>query len=773
MDEQDGRTIQDRQADLSRLIDRVRRGSSEGTAMTLLQLYNGGAVPSSANKVYLGNPVTIGFTDQENAVPTIQVDETRSIPVIMTDSAGVIGDIVPAAYTGADWVAARRTPACGCCYWWCPGATTTTAVGPINVAPHAIGVLDSVFGYCPMYRVSQGNSGFCQYTGSILVNYPGANGCPAVKGFQICYWAGEYSETLGPPDVTYAFWVTWSILYQGTGSPTTQDLCPAQPTPQFPATVSLGSAGAGGLLAAGIYRVAYTYYQQGTAPTGEGVVGGLPAVESTVGLSESLPFTVVLGMEPTITFNDGALPSCSTARNIYQTGPTGASGTETWYDSNATGSTYQITSDSWAHGLLQDQAPAPPTSTATNSLSLASCPVGPVKFNGLTTSQNYTVLTCQDSNYSTVPTAVPWQQTISQTFDSTVDPSNYWNTLFYNLYGGDGTDDLTVTWTLTAGGPIVICPVDTIKVLGCAVPYPNCPVDIYASEGGELLAHCITNVNGEVVSNITFSATLTDGSETVVSITTLPTGVVAGATVTGAGIPAGTTVSAITNATTFTLSENATTTGPSTLVANSTGLGTVWVEITEPTGRFQPYAASQTFGCFMTAPVTIQLIPTEGYVCAVPPTGQFGACLLPLLNDLTLTDSLAGDFTLSATSSVTYSATPYPNSQGWVFLGDYDWPGCAGTCAGQNIVDVEWIFTPLDHNGSLSVAWPNWGCTIPPNGFTPTETSPFTCPPTVSFESDIDGVDVGNPLASLNPTQNIFYCVVNSNGVIGNQSISE
>ena len=112
-----------------------------------------------------------------------------------------------------------------------------------------------------------------------------------------------------------------------------------------PVTVAVQSApsgtptvvvsGTGGTLPVGIYYGKFTYVDSNL--NGAGVHG-----ESTAGTE--FTFTQTAAASPTITLNDGGLPSWASGRNLYLTAAGGGPGNEVLAFTGITAATYQITS---------------------------------------------------------------------------------------------------------------------------------------------------------------------------------------------------------------------------------------------------------------------------------------------------------------------------------------------------------------------------------------------------------------------------------------------
>ena len=118
----DIRTFRDRQ---TWFIGRAGRGSAGYdpliTARRLVQVYNGGSMPSSPDHVYLTHPVELDGTEEEGGSASPNVDTTTTIPVVVLWNAPAVGDILTAYGAGGRWVAERGgTPGtgsltCGAC----------------------------------------------------------------------------------------------------------------------------------------------------------------------------------------------------------------------------------------------------------------------------------------------------------------------------------------------------------------------------------------------------------------------------------------------------------------------------------------------------------------------------------------------------------------------------------------------------------------------------------------------------------------------------------
>ncbi|MGP0063516.1 MAG: hypothetical protein ACLQGP_07960 [Isosphaeraceae bacterium] len=106
-DHQELKIPRDRQAALGRAIDRSLHDSPLVTARRLVQVYNGGAMPTSSGDVYLTHPVELDGTEAEGGSATANVDTTTTIPVVVLWGAPQSGDILTAYAVGGRWVAER------------------------------------------------------------------------------------------------------------------------------------------------------------------------------------------------------------------------------------------------------------------------------------------------------------------------------------------------------------------------------------------------------------------------------------------------------------------------------------------------------------------------------------------------------------------------------------------------------------------------------------------------------------------------------------------
>ena len=106
-DLQELRILRDRQAAFGRMNNRAAESSPLINARTLVQVYNGGAMPTSPDKVYLTHPVELDGTETEGGSATTNVDTSTTIPVAVLWGAPQAGDLLTAYAVGGRWVAER------------------------------------------------------------------------------------------------------------------------------------------------------------------------------------------------------------------------------------------------------------------------------------------------------------------------------------------------------------------------------------------------------------------------------------------------------------------------------------------------------------------------------------------------------------------------------------------------------------------------------------------------------------------------------------------
>ena len=117
----EARALRARADALDDAIDREASGFRPiAAARRLVQVYDGGSLPTAANRVYLTRPVELDGGEVEGGSATPDVDGSTSIPVVVLHNAAVAGDLLPATAVGGRWVAEKGKPKssgypCGTC----------------------------------------------------------------------------------------------------------------------------------------------------------------------------------------------------------------------------------------------------------------------------------------------------------------------------------------------------------------------------------------------------------------------------------------------------------------------------------------------------------------------------------------------------------------------------------------------------------------------------------------------------------------------------------
>ena len=87
-----------------------RRGRGRKTPRRLVQIYNGGMMPSTADHFYLAFPIEIDGTETEGGTATVSNDASQPIIVDVLGHAPSAGDLLTAYAIGGRWVAERGLP---------------------------------------------------------------------------------------------------------------------------------------------------------------------------------------------------------------------------------------------------------------------------------------------------------------------------------------------------------------------------------------------------------------------------------------------------------------------------------------------------------------------------------------------------------------------------------------------------------------------------------------------------------------------------------------
>ena len=90
------------------------------SARQLVQIYDGGSMPGTANAFYLANPLDITGTEAEGDAGVQNADTDTTIAVLVLGRPPAAGDILTAYSVGGRWVAERPGAQPVTCNWFCP-----------------------------------------------------------------------------------------------------------------------------------------------------------------------------------------------------------------------------------------------------------------------------------------------------------------------------------------------------------------------------------------------------------------------------------------------------------------------------------------------------------------------------------------------------------------------------------------------------------------------------------------------------------------------------
>jgi hypothetical protein len=100
----EARILRDRMAAYEDAVDRASTAADFGSARLLVQVYNGGAMPSAVPRVYYTHPVLATGTVSGGAAPTLTADTETTVPVIVLNKVPSVGDYLTAYSAGGRWV---------------------------------------------------------------------------------------------------------------------------------------------------------------------------------------------------------------------------------------------------------------------------------------------------------------------------------------------------------------------------------------------------------------------------------------------------------------------------------------------------------------------------------------------------------------------------------------------------------------------------------------------------------------------------------------------
>jgi hypothetical protein len=104
----EARTLCERERAHRAMLDRGQSARPPAiAARRLVQVYNGGAMPSSPDHVYLTHPVELDGVELEGGTASTTVETSTTIPVVVLWNAPNAGDILTAYAVGGRWVTER------------------------------------------------------------------------------------------------------------------------------------------------------------------------------------------------------------------------------------------------------------------------------------------------------------------------------------------------------------------------------------------------------------------------------------------------------------------------------------------------------------------------------------------------------------------------------------------------------------------------------------------------------------------------------------------
>src|ERR1700722_4500083 len=107
LSDQEARTLRARQAAPPAHVDRTVPFASAGTPRRLVQIFNGGSMPSSPDHFFLAYPIELDGAETEGGTGTPVDDTSQPIIVDVLGHVPSAGDILTAYAIGGRWVAER------------------------------------------------------------------------------------------------------------------------------------------------------------------------------------------------------------------------------------------------------------------------------------------------------------------------------------------------------------------------------------------------------------------------------------------------------------------------------------------------------------------------------------------------------------------------------------------------------------------------------------------------------------------------------------------
>jgi len=127
------RVLRDRTEGGRDLMGRIAPALPSSSAAQLVQIGNGGHMPTATNAIFLGYPAFLDGAETEGGSPAYHVDGTRTVPVLVIGSrVPVAGDFLVARAVGGRWVAESGGTPPGLPCWPCQIPRKTLTVSWTN-----------------------------------------------------------------------------------------------------------------------------------------------------------------------------------------------------------------------------------------------------------------------------------------------------------------------------------------------------------------------------------------------------------------------------------------------------------------------------------------------------------------------------------------------------------------------------------------------------------------------------------------------------------------
>jgi hypothetical protein len=105
--------VRERHNALVRAADRLTATPLQSTVRRLVQIFDGGSMPTSPDHFFLSYPVEVGGSEIEGGSSSQQADTSQTIPVVVLGQAPSPGDLLTAYAVGGRWVAERGSGTSG------------------------------------------------------------------------------------------------------------------------------------------------------------------------------------------------------------------------------------------------------------------------------------------------------------------------------------------------------------------------------------------------------------------------------------------------------------------------------------------------------------------------------------------------------------------------------------------------------------------------------------------------------------------------------------